>query len=147
MARQKPSQRLALLLKLAAQREQTAARALAASSERQQQAQQQAQQLADYSEEYVQRQVERARQPVSVRELANFQRFYGQLDHAQQQQARVVEQLEQEREKARQRWLSLHAREKLLEQLRAKRLAVEEVAAEKRRQRELDDRPRLNSSS
>lgn len=146
MAKQKPSQRLALLLKLAAQREQTAARALAASTEREQQARQQASQLAEYSDEYAQRQMERARQAVTARELANFQRFYGQLDRAQQQQIRVVQQLEQERESARQRWLSLNARQKLLEQLRAKRLAVEEIAAEKRRQRELDDRPRLNNS-
>ena len=48
----KRSQRLQVLLKLAAMKEQNAVRVLAASAERLQQAQQQRQQLAEYEHDY-----------------------------------------------------------------------------------------------
>lgn len=140
----KGSQRLATLLKLAALREQNAARALGTSGERLRQAQQQSEQLESYRSEYEQTFIADGARPRSAREFANFQGFFGQLSQVQQQQVQQVTQREADCEAARQRWLALHARHNLLDQLRDRKVKKEQFEAEKRLQRELDDRIRLN---
>jgi flagellar export protein FliJ len=139
MAR-KSSDRLRTLLKLAALREQQAARQLAASGERLQQAEQQSRQLTVYQQEYQNQYVSRGQQQLSGRDLLNYHGFFRQLEQAQVQQGRAIEQRDQEREGARQSWLATHAKRRLLTQIRERRLASEQQEAEKRLQRELDDR-------
>lgn len=139
MAR-KSSERLRTLLKLISMREQMAARQLAATTERLQQAQQQSRQLVQYERDYQQRYVEQAReQPVSRNFLTNYQGFFRQLETAQVQQGRAVELRETDRETARLRWIEQHARRRLLDKVRERRVADETMAAEKKVQREVDD--------
>lgn len=142
MAR-KSSERLRTLLKLAAMKEQFAARQLAASSERLQQAQQQSRDLAVYNTEYQSRYLEHGRRALSRTELLNYQGFFRQLDNAQTQQQAAIEQRDADRERARQAWLALYARRRLLAQVRERRLLREQLEEEKKLQRELDDRAAL----
>lgn len=139
MAR-KGSERLQTLLKLAAMREQAAARQLAQSNERLLQAQQQSQQLQQYERDYQQRYLEGSTAPVSRDFLLNYQGFFRQLEAAQLQQHRAITLREGDREQARLRWLEQYMKRRLLTRLREQRLANEALVAEKKVQRELDDR-------
>ncbi len=141
MAR-KGSERLQTLLRLAAMREQAAARQLALSSERLQQAQLQRQQLQQYEHDYQQRYVDIGSEVISRNFLLNYQGFFRQLETAQTQQSHTVGLREGDREEARLRWLEQHARRHLLNRVRDRRLASEALDAEKKTQRELDDRAR-----
>ncbi len=142
MAR-KASERLATLLKLAAMKEQRAAKLLAGSGERLNQAKQQSQQLALYDQEYQKQYVSNARQTLNRRDLLNYQGFFRQLDHAQQQQRQTIVQRDQEREKARKHWLDLYAKRLLLNKVRERRLLREQQDQDRRLQREQDDRSQL----
>jgi flagellar FliJ protein len=128
------------LLKLAALREQTAARQLAQTNERLLQAQQQSRQLREYEHDYQQRYIESGGAPVNRHFLLNYQGFFRQLETAQTQQCRAIELREGDRERARLRWLEQYMKRRLLTNLREKRLMSEAVADEKKVQRELDDR-------
>lgn len=134
------SRRLQTLLRLADLRERDAAKALAAQSERLQQAEQQAQALARYEQEYQQDYSERGARSFSRRDLLNYQGFFRQLENARLTQERTVQLRDHEREQARLRWLQLNARRRLLAQLQERRLRQEEQEQERRLQRELDDR-------
>lgn len=147
MAR-KGSERLQTLLKLAAMREQAAARQLGLSSERLQQAQSQSQQLRQYEHDYQQRYVDSGAEPVSRSFLLNYQGFFRQLETVQTQQHQTIKLREGDREQARLRWLEQHAKRRLLNRVREQRLASEALATEKKMQRELDDRaPRLTATA
>jgi|GEM_PF-664755 len=140
MAR-KGSERLRMLLKLAAMKEQQAARQLGASSERLQQAEQQSRQLVQYRDEYQDQYVARTSgQSFSRSDLLNFQGFFRQLEQVQEQQTRVIDLRTDERERARQAWLETHTKRQLLTRVRERRLQKEALDAEKKLQRELDDR-------
>lgn len=139
MAR-KGSDRLQTLLKLAAMREQAAARQLAQSSERLQQAQQQSRQLQQYERDYQQRFIDLDSAPVNRNFLLNYQGFFRQLETAQTQQDQTIQLREGDRELARQRWLEQYTKRHLLNRVRDKRLVSEALATEKKVQRELDDR-------
>lgn len=138
---QKSSKRLQTLLRLAEMKEQAAVRQLGATIERLHQAQQQSEQLSAYEQDYRERYVDQsATQPVSRQFLMNFSGFFRQLEHAQTQQGTMILRREHEREVARQHWIELHAKRRLLAKVRERRLFAEALAAEKNLQRELDDR-------
>lgn len=139
MAR-KGSERLQTLLKLAAMREQAAARQLALNNERLQQAKTQSQQLRQYEHDYQQRYVALESQPVDRNFLLNYQGFFRQLETAQLQQNQTVELRASDREQARLRWLEQYMKRRLLGRVREQRVASETLAEEKKLQRELDDR-------
>ncbi len=145
MAR-KGSERLQTLLKLAAMREQAAARQLGVSSERLQQAQLQSQQLQQYERDYQQRYVDMGSATVSRNFLLNYQGFFRQLETVQTQQQQTIELRAGDREQARLRWLEQHAKRRLLNRVREQRLANEALAAEKKIQREIDDRTMRSAS-
>jgi flagellar FliJ protein len=136
----KRSERLRSLLKLAQMREDNAARQLAANSEKLQQAREQTQQLALYNEEYQQRFLTQIDQPVSARNLRNFQGFFQQLDHVQVQQQHLIEQRDRERELARLQWLQLYNRRRVLDQIRERSKLEEDSVSERKLQSEFDDR-------
>jgi flagellar export protein FliJ len=138
MAR-KRSERLQALLKLTAMKEQNAVRALAASSERLQQAQQQRQQLTEYEQEY-QRQYTQLDKPVDRNFFTNFQGFFRQLENVQQQQELAIKMRDYEREQARLRWVELYSKQRLLNNVRERWLQTEAAEADKKLQGELDDR-------
>jgi flagellar FliJ protein len=139
MAKKKPSQRLQVLLRLAQMREQDAARELAAESERLQQAQEQGRQLALYEKDYQQGFVDRGAQTLNRQNLLNYQGFFRQLEHVQTQQQRNIEQRDREREAARLQWIEQYSRRKLLTRIRERRLAQEQLKADKKLQAEIDD--------
>jgi flagellar FliJ protein len=136
----KRSERLKSLLRLAQMREDNAARALAASSDKLAQARTQSQQLSQYSDEYQQQFAQRTQQAVSVRDLRNFQGFFRQLDTVQMQQQLLIEQRDREREQARQQWLQLYRRRRVLDDIRERARVQEEAARERKLQAEFDDR-------
>ncbi len=140
MAKQKRSERLKVLLKLARMREDGAARVLAENSEKLQQAQRQNQQLALYNQEYQQQYVARAGQAISMRDLRNFQGFFQQLDNVQVQQQNLLAQRSDEREQARLQWVQLYNRRRVLDQIRERSRHQEEAAHERKLQAEFDDR-------
>lgn len=144
MSRRGRSERLSVLLKLAALREQRAARAFAVDNERLQAAVQQARQLQQYGEEYDRQFAGHGGEPVSARQLSNHLAFFGQVSDVQTQQQRTVAQREVDCDAARQRWLALHARRRLLDQLRERSERQEQAAGEQKLQRELDDRQRTD---
>ena len=140
MAR-KSSQRLQALLKLAQLKEQQAARQLGEANGRLEQAQRQSSQLVQYRDEYQGQYLERTGgQSFSRRDLLNYQGFFQQLEHVQEQQQRVIEQRDGERDQARDAWLDLYSRRLLLQRVRERRLQREQQEADKKQQRELDDR-------
>lgn len=140
MAKQKRSERMKVLLKLAQMREDSAARTLAENSEKLQQAQRQSQQLAVYNREYQQQYTTRAGQAMSMRDLRNFQGFFQQLDNVQAQQQNLVAQRNDEREQARLQWVHLYSRRRVLDQIRERSRAEEEATRERKLQAEFDDR-------
>lgn len=139
----KASARIATLMKLATLREQSAARAFAGSRQRLDQAREQTDQLQSYGQEY-ERAFLATETPLTASQLLNFQGFFGQLTAVQTQQEQIVSKRSAEQEAARQRWLELYAKTRLLDRIRQQRLAKEQLEQEKRLQRELDDRPRFN---
>lgn len=139
MAR-KGSDRLRTLLKLAAMREDAAAKRLAHSNEQLLNAQLQSQQLQQYEHDYQERYVTEGSAPVGKNFLLNYQGFFRQLEKAQLQQHRMIELRKDDREKARLGWLEQHMRRKVLTRLREQRLTSEALVVEKKVQRDLDDR-------
>jgi flagellar FliJ protein len=139
MAKKKASQRLQVLLRLAEMKEQNAARQLAADSERLQQAREQGQQLALYEKDYQQGFVERGAQALTRQNLLNYQGFFRQLEQVQTQQQRTIEQRDREREAARLQWIEQYSRRRLLTRVRERRLAQEQLKADKKLQSEIDD--------
>lgn len=139
MAR-KSSDRLRTLLKLAAMREDAAAKRLAQSNEQLLNAQQQSQQLQQYEQDYQQRYVESGTATVGKNFLLNYQGFFRQLEKAQVQQHRMIEMRKDDREKARLGWLEQYMKRRVLTRLREQRLATEASVVEKKMQRDFDDR-------
>lgn len=139
MAR-KGSDRLRTLLKLAAMREDAAAKRLAQSNEQLLNAKLQSQQLQQYEHDYQQRYTTTGETPVGKNFLLNYQGFFRQLEKAQLQQHRMIELREGDREKARLSWLEQYMKRKVLTRLREQRLASESLIVEKKIQRDLDDR-------
>src|SRR5690606_32920610 len=122
MAKRKPSQRLAILLRLAQMREEAAARQLGKASARLGAAEQMREQLASYQSEYHQNYLRKgASEPLNRQQLLNYQGFFQQLDNARSAQQQAIEQHAAEREKVRQQWLAQHARRRLLGQIRERR--------------------------
>lgn len=144
MATKKRSERLQVLLKLARMREESAARTLADHSEKLQQARRQGQQLTQYQSEYAQQFSSRAAQSMSMRDLRNFQGFFHQLDNVQAQQQQLVALRDHEREQARQEWLQLYNRRRVLDQIRERSRQQEEAVRERKLQAEFDDRAARN---
>lgn len=140
MAKKKASQRLQVLLRLAEMREQNAARRLASDSERAQQAREQGRQLALYEQDYQQGFIERGPdQPLNRQSLLNYQGFFRQLEHVQTQQQKTIEQRDREREAARLQWVEQYSKRQLLIKIRERRLAQEQLKADKKLQAEIDD--------
>jgi flagellar export protein FliJ len=142
MAR-KASDRLTTLLRLAALREERAARQLGAAAQQHLNEEQRRQQLADYEREYQRSYLDKGREQLLSRaQLLNYRGFFNQLDQIQQHQARVVAERGAELERARAGWLAQYAKRRLLTQVRDRARRQEEQQLEQRLQRELDDRPR-----
>ncbi len=143
MSGRNTSDRLTMLLRLAALREERAARQLGAATLQQQSEEQRRQQLVEYEREYQASYLQKGHeQPMSRSQLLNYRGFFHQLDQIQLHQARVVAERGAELEQARAAWLAQYAKRRLLTQVRDRARRQEEQQQEQRQQRELDDRPR-----
>ncbi len=138
----KPSERLQTVLRLAQLREQAAAERLGEATRQLQTHAQQADQLRDYQQEYVRDFQQRGGQPVSARQLSNYQHFYRNLEQAVDTQTERVALIQSQRDNAREEWTRQYARQKNLEKLIQRKAAEEQREEEKKLQREQDDRPR-----
>ncbi len=142
--KKKPSQRLETVLKLAQIKEQQAAEKLADSIRDLASHQQQEQELANYQYEYSKdfKNVggEAKAEGVSAAQLANYQRFYGNLEVAGNTQRERVELASKQQEQARGQWQQQYSRQKNMEKLVERKRQQEDSEAENKLQREQDDR-------
>ena len=142
--KQKASQRLQTVLNLAQIKEQQAAEKLSASIRQLALSQQQEQQLIHYKHEYSQQFKNVADKAesgtISATQLANYQRFYDSLEAAGNTQHEQVELASQQQEQARSLWQQHYARYKNMDKLVEKKRQYEVNEAEKKLQREQDDR-------
>lgn len=137
----KRSKRLQTVLKLAQLRQQLAAEQLGAMTRTAAEQAQQAEQLRHYQLDYGEHFKALGGAGVSPGLLRNFQGFFKQLDRAVDTQGERVLLAREQREESRRRWQHQYAREKNLEKLVQRVALEEEIEAEKKQQRALDDRP------
>lgn len=138
---EKRSRRLQTVLKLARIKQQQAAGRLGELTQAALAHADQEQQLKSYQSDYAEQFKSSAARGSAPALLRNFQGFYTQLEQAvETQQERVVLARDQ-RESARQEWQRLYARENTLENLVDRFASEEDIAEEKKLQREQDDRP------
>ncbi|MGK0500569.1 MAG: flagellar FliJ protein [Oceanicoccus sp.] len=136
----KSSERLQTVLKLAQLKQQQAAEKLAENIRNTQaQAQQQAS-LEEYKLEYNDQFSQLTRQGRHASQLANYQRFYGNLQQAGEAQIERNKLAQSLLEQARGQWQQLYFRRKKLEGLVQQKQYSEQREEGRKEQRELDDR-------
>ncbi|GAB4356722.1 MAG: hypothetical protein Kow006_24010 [Gammaproteobacteria bacterium] len=133
------SRRMEPVARVAAHREQSAARSLAQQQERLAGQRAQLDELLHYRGEYAAQFQARAGGGVSATALQDYRKFMEKLDRAIQQQRLVIERQELEVERCRQQWIELRTRcdamGKVVERFRSE----ERREADRREQSELDD--------
>lgn len=133
------SKRLQPIERIAEQREEAAAQAIANARQRIASEQEKLEELRSFAEEYAQRLAPGAGLH-TARELINWHQFFARLELAIRQQEQLVIDLQQQLEKLLQQWRALHLKRQSLQKVIAKSRMEEEVDRDKRLQRELDDR-------
>lgn len=141
---QKPSERLQTVLKLARLKEQQAAEKLASSIRNASNQDQQLDQLQNYKGEYNNQFRRSVGEGVSALQLANFQRFYENLESVGETQRERKVLADRQREQARIQWQQLYARQQNLNALIESKQKQEDREQDKKLQREQDDRKRFN---
>lgn len=141
MTKAKKSTRLKTVVQLAEQREQRAAKILADTRKRLLVAQQQMDSLRAYQNDYAQNFSRLAARPTHPAVLANYSGFYQSLNRAEEIQLKQIEVIQEQLGRAMQHWQLQYQRRLNMEKLFKAALASEEQQAEKRLQREFDDRP------
>lgn len=132
MARRKRSDQIATVLKLAALREQQAARRLGRSQQGIDQLKAQAQQLQSYQREYGAQFLDQGTQGLSAQALRNYQGFFRNLDQAGVAQSQRIERADQQHQQLLEAWKSAYWRRETMDDLLQQRLAEEERARLKR---------------
>ncbi len=133
------SRRLRPIHRLAAGRENDAARALGLAQRELAAGREQLRQLTRYREEYVADMTRRGRDGISAARLREYQAFLDQLDAAIRIQCQRLQELEARCHDRRHQWHDRHRDSQVLEKVMA-RIAREERKAEARKeQRETDD--------
>lgn len=138
MAKQRSSERLQVVLKLASLKQQEAAKQLAEATRAQQEQRQQAEQLQSYQEEYRQQFLANTAVQSSY-SLRNGQRFFDKLDEAVATQFRRSDLSEENLDHYRQEWQRAHGREQNMSKLIDSKAQQEEKHAEAQLQKALDD--------
>jgi flagellar export protein FliJ len=134
------SERLMTVLKLAQRKQQAAAKQLSARQQQQLSMIDQQRQLTEYRSEYNRSFAERAAQSYNPVTLANYQRFYANLDSVVDAQHYRVKDAEFELEQAKARWRQLYASEKNMEKLIDRKRQQEQLELDRREQKLIDDR-------
>ena len=138
--KQKPSQRLQTVLKLAKLREQAAAEKLAESIRNVDTHSQQESQLQRYKKEYCKQFKGLGGDGVAAAQLSNFQSFYTSLEEVGDTQLERVRLAESQRDQARLQWQQQYSRQKNMQTLVEKKQQQEERELDNKLQREQDDR-------
>ncbi len=141
--KQRASHRLKTVLKLAQLRERQAASRLAESVRNTKLNSQQGQQLQQYKNEYCEQFKALENTQASAADLANYQRFYGNLQGAgETQQERLALAISQE-EQARLQWQQQYARQKNMQSLIERKAKLEQRDVDNKLQRQQDDSRRV----
>ncbi|PKM12311.1 MAG: flagellar export protein FliJ [Gammaproteobacteria bacterium HGW-Gammaproteobacteria-3] len=135
----KKSDRLKTLIELNVEQEKKALEAFGAAQRKQVQLQQQLDDLSRYRLDY-QIKFDAFRGGARIGQVLEFRVFIDKLNQAIAGQEQVLQQLNEELEKARSHWLSVHHRNQGLQKIRNEALADEIKQQDKREQAELDDR-------
>lgn len=134
----KRSQRMAVVLRLAVQAEEGAARQLQQSREQLQQARQQLQQMSQYQQEYIDS-INTARQGVTAQSMINDRQFLAQLGQVLVSQQHQLQQYQAGEERCLEGWQQCYRRRRNLEQLIERLQQREDSHLEKQLQKELDE--------
>ena len=137
----KASKRLQVVLKLAEMKQQRAAEALAVSQKELDNMEQQREQLVGFKTEYNQGFLAKTGSTIHPSQLANYQRFYGNLEQVQTAQLLRVESAEYHQNQARSHWQACYAKEQNMRNLVEKKHHQEQLVDDRRLQKEQDDRP------
>ncbi|MCG9064382.1 flagellar export protein FliJ [Laribacter hongkongensis] len=135
--------RYALLLRLASERTDRAAKQLGQSQQRLQAAEAKLMQLSQYLGEYRQQRLARASQGMGALQWNDFQRFLERLEDAERSQQRDCEWCRQAVEQARQQWQEARQHQRAMETLteqEAMRLLAEQTRREQKQTDELATR-------
>jgi flagellar FliJ protein len=98
------------------------------------------QNLQEYYQQYTQEMTQASGSGMSIQRYQNMQGFLGNLTKALEQQTQVVEQVRSEYEHKKGLWLDKRNRNKALGSVTEKLRFAEDVAEEKKLQRDIDDR-------
>lgn len=140
------SRRMEPVVRVAAHREQDAAKSLARQQETLANQQAQLDELLHYRREYTTQFQERAGSGVSATALQDYRQFMDKLDRAIQQQQLVIERQELEVERFRHKWVVLRTRCNAMDKVVERFRTEERRDADRREQLEADDRNTLNDA-
>ena len=134
------SRRLRPLHELAVEAEQAAGRSLADAERAVQEASQRLAQLEGYEAEYRVALRDRAATGIGAAGLRDYQAFLARLGEAVAHQQAALERARQERDTARERWLQLNSRRRVVGKVIERSVADDRRALDRREQRDSDER-------
>jgi flagellar FliJ protein len=136
----KRSQRMALVQRLAEQREEALVKVMGQTQQLLSQEQSQLQQLIAYRDDYTRQKSSSTMHFMGGEALRNYTAFMANLDQALDQQGAQIKRVEERLSQLKQQWFQAHARSKNLKNLVSRYKDDELLLLEKQLQRELDDR-------
>lgn len=132
------SQRMAIVEKVALQREEQAAKALSMARQQMEMEHKRLQELIDYQNDYDGNLRQEGREMTGM-QLRNFQYFTGQLEHIVIQQKQQIETLDGQIEQIQEKWQELYIRRKSIGSIVDKIKLEEWVVQEKKEQKAMDE--------
>lgn len=141
------SERLEPVLRVAEDREQRAARHMAESLRLVEERQQRLTELLQYREEYLTRFAASGGVARSALALRDYKAFLDRLDYVIKEQQKVLELAKAEFEKRKKKWLATRTKTKALDKAIDRLQSAEERAADKKQQKESDERAQRRQTS
>ena len=138
------SKRFKSLVKLAQNTEREAAKALGRALQQLSANIEQLEQLFTYRDEYSKKLTDVGNNGISRNQFSEFREFIYKINQAIEKQELVIEESKQELENRKSYWFAKRGHSKALDMVLDSYLDDERKQAEKREQREIDDRPRVN---
>lgn len=136
----KRSQRMAGICQFTGNKEQEAAKVLGECTQRMEMQQKRLADLEQYRLEYSQQITTAGGNGLTISTYQNMQAFMGNLSRAIEQQKAILNQVQTEYERKKNLWLEARNKNKALNQVTDRYRQQEEMADEKKQQREIDDR-------
>lgn len=136
----KPSKRLQPVIDFNQRKEIEASRELAQASSEVMAQKQRLQEFENYRSEYGQQFVQAGSTGLSASRARDYQAFIGKLNHVVEQQKTAIKNAEINYEEKKRQWLAARNKLKAINKVQQKHLEREDVAEEKKQQKEQDDR-------